>query len=309
VEGADQETMKNERIITHFQSYTTAKGCVKDLTPHFKERISILTPQSDAQGGQTPAADDRDDLTKLADGGMGAAQTMIADLSEIGGVALGTVAYLYPGLSPILTGGPIAGDAIGQSIGSYLLAELGQNFGVQEDRPGASPSAGGSSTMVGTAESAGGNGALAGTPENAESNGALAGTVSFADQGGGDDKRSVFVAVDVRTEHEAMIAERIMLQYGGEPHRASSGDHAGEFPSFDTLPANPGVESPFSFARQDDGIPSTTIPAANRNPALEGYPLDPIAPLTPQGFIDPNIGLGDYNLADPNATLGLPPRE
>ncbi|PWK11611.1 hypothetical protein [Tumebacillus permanentifrigoris] len=272
--------MKNERIITHFQSYTTAKGCVKDLTPYFKERISVLTPQSGLNAGQTHKTDDRDDLTKLADGGIGTAQTMISDLAEIGGVALGTVAYLYPGMSPILTGGPMAGDAIGQNIGSYMLAELGTNYSLEdEDQQRGSSTSGGQ----------GGTWSRAG---------------NFADQNTSPRNQSVFIAVDVHSEHEAMIVERIMLQYGGKPHRGTSSEPDGGFPSYETLPANPGVESHYSFAQ-----PDSTIPEEYRNPALEGYPLDPIAPLSPQGFIDRNIGLGDYNLADPNATVGLPPRE
>ncbi|MBL0388027.1 hypothetical protein JJB07_15520 [Tumebacillus sp. ITR2] len=278
--------MKNERIITHFQSYTTAKGCVKDLTPYFKERISILTPKHAQNPATTGGVDNRTEIERLADGGMGAAETLMAEMAEIGGIALGTIAYLYPGMSPILTGGPIAGDAIGQSVGSYMLAEMGefeQAYGL-EDGPGGT-------RLRGEAQEESTN----------HTNNEKTGT-SSANRSGSE---SVFIAVDVYSEQEAMTAERIIMQYGGKPHRGTSRDADGEFPSYESLPANHGVESPYSFGN----VAPSNLPPEYRNPATEGYDLEPIAPFSPQGWIDPNIGLGDTNLVDPQATAGLPPKE
>lgn len=260
--------MKNERIITHFQSYTTAKGCVKDLTPHFRGRIAIHTPHSPQNGGQTDKSNAGvQDGEQVEDSAWSTAEMLLAELSEMGGVALGTLAYLYPGMSPILPGGPFTGDMVGQTVGSYMIADM-----EEEDHPD--------------------GGAPAERRDEDRS----------ADRQG-ERSESVFLTVEVHSEQEAMVAERIIVQHGGKTHRVTTNTPDGDFPSYETLPANPGLESLYAFAQE---TPSP-LPAEYRNLATVGYPLDPISPLTPQGFIDPNIGLGDYNLANPNATVGFPP--
>ncbi|MGZ4134214.1 MAG: hypothetical protein ACXVC1_03080, partial [Tumebacillaceae bacterium] len=102
--------MKNERIITHFQSYTTANDCVKDLTPLFGGRISIASVK---RAEQTV----NDDQMMATGGG-----AIVDDLSEIGGIALGTVADLIPGMGPILSGGPVVGAIVGDVFGDYMVA-------------------------------------------------------------------------------------------------------------------------------------------------------------------------------------------
>ncbi|MCX7571575.1 hypothetical protein OS242_16625 [Tumebacillus sp. DT12] len=50
-----------------------------------------------------------------------------------------------------------------------------------------------------------------------------------------------------------------------------------------------------------DGVPQVTSEERRRSARRDGYTLDPLAPLSPQNFVDPNIGYGDFNLIDPLA--------
>lgn len=102
--------MYNERIITHFQSYTTAKGCVKDLTNDFSGRISVVAIKREAKPVSAPV------------NGEIVGDEIIGDLSEIGGIALGMIADLIPGMGPILSGGPVVGAIVGDVFGRYMVA-------------------------------------------------------------------------------------------------------------------------------------------------------------------------------------------
>jgi hypothetical protein len=110
--------MKNERIITHFQSYTTAQGCVKDLSSYFSGRITVAS-----QDGGVSNHRDTHDLSENGDAVRHAETSdLLDDAAEIGGVAIGTISQLFPGFGPVLTGGPAAGAMVGDVFGDYLEA-------------------------------------------------------------------------------------------------------------------------------------------------------------------------------------------
>ncbi|WP_132946256.1 hypothetical protein [Tumebacillus sp. BK434] len=254
---------------------------------------------------------------------------MVEGLSEIGGIALGAAAYLVPGLGPVLSGGPVAGLAVGDTVGHYMSAQLAEERNDEQHRQERRPE----------------------RPEQA--------TASEEPPQG-----SFFLAVDTYTPAEADFASNIMEQHGGKVTRMPLSDeqespqeeetvryippdadiryvaeqeqvrlNTQEIPSsLSILPYAPNVwsvpqhdlldlqgvlvEPDTQYAAQTDaGIPDadyqdTQFPhypafpeaqSERRIPAQDGYELDPVAPLSPQNWIDPNIGLGNYDLYDPAA--------
>lgn len=246
--------MKNERIITHFQSYTTADSCVKDLTPYFAGRISVISTKRDVEGYQNAEAQ---------------ADTTVQTVTELGGITLGTVATLVPGLGPVLTGGPVAGQAIGDAIGSYINSQRHQNGG--EDDP----------------------------------------FVNQRGRGARDTSAAsmVIVMVDVNSEEEAERAAQIMAQHA-ERERPGTGvdptDH-GVTEIDDNSDVSDVVDYSYYTAAPpgddvEDGYPQETGRTVRRIPIDDGYQLDPLRPLSKQGWVDVNIGYGNLDLVDPSLT-------
>ena len=224
--------MKNERIITHYKSYTSAQGCVKDLIPYFSGRISIASPAAPnraAKQADEPPADNPLD-----------------DVLQIGGIALGALAYLIPGMSPMITGGPAAGSAIGQTVGFYMESQMADSDKWDED-----------------------------FDEN-------------------EQKRHgpFFVWLDVRSDDEAQIVDRIVRQHGGTPEYIPIDDEPRTQDEPDYTFDPPGDDIP-------DGYPQLTGQAQRRIPHVDGYDLDPLPPVSPQNYVDPNIGYGNFDLIDP----------
>jgi hypothetical protein len=259
--------MKNERIITHFQSYTTALGCVKDLTPYFSGKISIITSKEGLnRSDRDPTADEN--TTTMND-------TVVDEIGEIGGITLGTAAYLIPGLSPVLVGGPIAGMAMGDAISAYILG------GMDEDED--------EDDLETRRE----------TPYIPDRSGA-----------GRNGRERYFVIVDVDSEEEADLAASIMQRHSAkcvrqprqqpEPDRQKpQTDFADpcEVERYDRMADYPNtLEAPWD-QREPEGAPPAT--GIYHNPNKDGYTLDPIAPFTPQGWIDVNVGFGSYDNVDP----------
>lgn len=253
--------MKNERIITHFQSYTTALGCVKDLTPYFAGKISVITPTAVKNGGEQ--APNQDTLT------LRTSDVLVDEISDIGGISLGAAAYLIPGLSPVLVGGPLAGMAMGDAISAYVTSQMGPE-----------------AATPGTAQTTG-------TPDTNRSD-------------------RYFVIVDVDSEAEANLAAGIIQRHGGQTERpADNPEQEPERPKpktdfadpceverYDRVVDHPNtVETPWDD-RQPEGFPPIT--GDHHNPLVDGYSMEPIRPISPQGWIDANIGYGDLNIVDPS---------
>ncbi|MGB8955832.1 MAG: hypothetical protein WCC10_10700 [Tumebacillaceae bacterium] len=224
--------MKNERIITHFLSYTSAQGCVKDLIPYFSGRISIASPAAANQAARNTDEPPSDNP--------------LDDVMQVGGIALGTLAYLIPGMSPMITGGPAAGSAIGQTVGFYMESQMADSDKWDE----------------------------------------------AVDQDEEKQRGPFFVWLDVRSDDEAQVVERIFRQHGGIPEHIPSEDVPGTQDEPDYTYDPPGDDIP-------DGSPQLAGQAQRRIPHEDGYDLDPIPPVSPQNFVDPNIGYGSYDLIDP----------
>jgi hypothetical protein len=110
--------MKNERIITHFQSYTTAQGCVKDLTAYFSGKITVARRDEGANMRQdTPGAGENGRVTNEAEN-----NSLLDEAVEMGGIALGAFAQVFPGFGPLMAGGPVVGARVGDVAGDYLEA-------------------------------------------------------------------------------------------------------------------------------------------------------------------------------------------
>jgi len=267
--------MKNERIITHFQSYTTALGCVKDLTPYFAGRISIITPTN----GMNSTLTAKNGGQGTTSGGQGGGTTVVDELGEIGGISLGAAAYLVPGLSPVLVGGPIAGMAMGDAISSYVMGRM-----TADEQDPTSPT-----------------------------------TRDKGKKEGQNGSERYFVVVDVDSDEEAAMASSIMQRHGAQSERATgngngNGDRTNPTPAperprprtdfvdpceverYDRIVDHPNtVEAPWD--EQDEESPMTGIHAPY---SQDGYTLAPIAPISPQGWIDANIGYGNYDIVDPS---------
>ncbi len=287
--------MKNERIITHFQSYRTAHDCVKDLTPYFAGRISIMTSNPMQSAEETPNVSRENQEYEIRD--RAAEASMVENLSEIGGIALGTVAYLVPGLGPVLSGGPIVGKAVGDTVGYYLSSEMSE---VRDERA---------------------RRANRSQPARKKAADGECATGSF------------FLAVDTFTEEEADFVTNVMEQHGGKVSKMlldPSGDDSPAEEEIRYVP--PDAETRYiasanrsgevclqsadhqalEIARSPESLPeddtddrlrvqesASEVEADRATPAASGYDLDPITPLSPQGWIDPNIGLGSYDLRVP----------
>jgi hypothetical protein len=257
--------MKNERIITHFQSYTTVHDCVKDLTPYFAGRISIMAHSPLQQSEETTKVR-RQEETDFEIRGAEEEARLVEGMSEIGGIALGTAAYLVPGLGPVLSGGPIAGQAAGDTIGHYLSAQMAEERGRKNGREHEAP----------------------------------AEVLSCSD----DRQGAFFLAVDTYTEEEADYVTRILEQYGGKVTRMTVEDQTDAEPEeaeVRYVPAD--AETRYVAGISDSQFPQfpcfPEIGSERILSAEDGYALDPVAPLSPQNWIDPNIGLGNYDLFDP----------
>jgi hypothetical protein len=297
--------MKNERIITHFQSYTTAKGCVKDLTPHFSGRISIASVKSAEQPPETHE--------KME---MGAGD-IIEDLSEIGGIALGTVADLIPGLGPVLSGGPIVGAIVGDVFGDYMVAR--RHLTPAQDAAGEEAPRNGAvyvAVEVANEEEA----QLAeriirehnemphrSAVTSQQANGAHT-SVAVASTGMDTLSKHSISGVDVNPYEDRITAD---LPADGAFTATTSEralmDASPDFPRNDVPegPSEPPCEEIPEVRLEPngddipDGLPQPSGHAKRRIPYRDGYDLDPLPPLSPRGWIDPNIGLGDSELADP----------
>lgn len=127
--------MKNERIITHFLSYTTVQGCVKDLTPHFRGRISVIeqkegqtrSPEPGPLSENGDAVNDAENSPLLTD-----------DALEAGGVTFGAASFTVPQFGPVLTGAPANDKMIRRSYGEYLRPDK-HTQGDEEDLPRQNP--------------------------------------------------------------------------------------------------------------------------------------------------------------------------
>ncbi|HEU4965743.1 MAG TPA: hypothetical protein VFV52_18185 [Bacilli bacterium] len=256
--------MKNERIITHFQSYTTADSCVKDLTPYFAGKISVISTKRDLEAFQE---------------GAGEADDAVRTLTELGGITLGTMATLLPGLGPVLTGGPVAGKAVGDTVGDYLNAmrhaDGGENdpFVLQQ-----------------------GHGMQDTTPAE-----------------------MVIVTVDVQSEQEAEQAMSIMKRYANGFHRTQGTTRSKHRPGTGVDPIDYGGselgdnsdinESSYPLDAvappgdvQPDGYPQAVGQSGRRIPADDGYELDPLRPVSDSHWVDPNVGYGNLDIVDPALT-------
>ena len=248
--------MKNERIITHFQSYTTAEGCVKDLIPYFSGRISIASPAAQKQASRTTDEPPSDNP--------------LDDVLQVGGIALGTLAYLVPGMSPMMTGGPAGGSAVGQTVGFYMESQMADSDKWDE-------------------------------PE---------------DKNAAGQRGPYFVWLDVHSEDEAKVVDRILRKHGGTPERIVEKPEAdptdipdGKLPvrtDKERVDRQDEPEYTFDPPGDDipDGYPQLSGHAERRIPQEDGYDLDPLPPATATTrWVDPNIGYGSYDLVDPAAVF------
>ncbi|ARU62274.1 hypothetical protein CBW65_15585 [Tumebacillus avium] len=300
---------------------------------------------------------------------------MVESLSEIGGIALGAVAFLVPGLGPVLSGGPVAGLAVGDTVGHYMSAQMGLEREEEQGQQQSRQQQGQQSSRQ--------------NQPDAER----------------EQQGSFFLSVDTYSPQEADFASNIMEQHGGKVTRmtineeesvpeqeevryipsdadtryvaetdaprpktqeipsslrilqdapkapAASINEQHDLPDLQGIPVEPNTQyvaqtdADIQYAAQSDAQQETAeqmtvtndigvgrqgiitqgqlysppeeqkrdddsqnaqfpqFPAFPQNertiPAQDGYELDPVAPLSPQNWIDPNIGLGNYDLYDP----------
>ncbi|ASS75887.1 hypothetical protein CIG75_13595 [Tumebacillus algifaecis] len=226
-------------------------------------------------------------------------ESMVESVSEIGGIALGAVALLVPGLGPVLTGGPMAGQAVGETVGHYLRAQMGadrQTEQAETTRESESTDAKSGAFFI-----------AVDTYSDEEADYAA----NIMEQHGGKVTR---MTVATEADRELPEVEVRYIPADAEVRyvaRQEATDHelrpkTQEIPqSLQILHDLPNQQY---LPLADTGYGTAQFPQFPRYPteqnarprrAQDGYALDPVAPLSPINWIDPNIGLGNYDLYDP----------
>jgi len=327
-------SMKNERIITHFQSYTTANDCVKELTPYFTGRISLISPLETSQPDNTAV----EDAVQAGEGRNNDDGNLIGEASELGFTAAGALSYLLPGASTLVVGGPSGGAAMGSAVGGYLSAMLD---GGPNDDPRENPDVAKREEYL-VAVIAQSQEEARRVEETVQRHGGTIRSRDTFETGGRSRQASETVGSNFGRFGDTEAARRTAGAAGagtsaagtaptgtGPSASGAGGGMAGNGVRSEAsggasfVPCTAGVNSPDiaplnvaaigdlaaaagaslatdPIATEETSVVSAPQDGQRRVPGHDGYDLDPVQAATDENWVDPNIGYGNFDIVDPS---------